>query len=340
MDYTRTQELLTSTGKEVEWFVENYLRSDFSISESIAGIIRYSYEDIGVRLLPFLLRISYEEGGSKFSTILPIAAGIEMIKTSALAIDDVIDNTLLRNTKPSVYAKWGSGLALTSGIFMYSFAFRLIAETLESCDSCANKIGVLGALAQTHEDIYDGQFMDLEFEHDVSITEKQFINMISKTTASFIRVPLVIGAMLWDAPPGLISALSDIGKDIGIAYQLRDDVIDIIGDSEMTGKPKAGDVRDCKMRLPVIHAMRNATTDEAKYLSSLLSNKEVLSNTEMDWVLSLMDRTGSVKYAIDMTKEYCRHATETVTKIETDYSVLAGHLRVVSALISSFEDEN
>jgi geranylgeranyl pyrophosphate synthase len=337
MDVNATLEAIAFTGKEIEDFTAEYLTLEFSGDDPLGEIIGYCSSDIGLRLLPFLLRVSYEAGERAFKEILPTAAGIEMLKASALAIDDVLDESLSRNNKPSVYSKWGANATIAAGTAMYSLAFELSADSLDHCMNCNNKVAVLSLLAKTHKDIYEGQLIDLKFEGNVTVSEEQYLDMISKTTASFIRAPLVIGAMLWDAPQEVIEVLSNVGIDLGMAYQLRDDVIDIIGDPELTGKPKAGDVRERKMRLPLIRALAHSGIDDKEKLAGLLAQDRPLERLEVDWVIGILEQTGSIQYVIDETKKYCTHATDALGKIEARMADLCGHLQAVAALLYTFD---
>ena len=136
----------------------------------------------------------------------------------------------------------------------------------------------------------------------------------------------------------MISPLEKIGHFLGLAYQLRDDAIDIIGDPEFTGKPRAGDIRQRKMRLPMIHGLRNAGAERDKLVKLIRSEKK-LTGPEVEYVIDLLCRTGSVDYTIEKTREYCQRAIEEAEKLPEEQSSLKENLRNVALLISSFQED-
>ena len=331
--------LIVATGDKTSLFLLDYCCNKLSHLETVYEIVKYCLPDVGLRFRPFMLRISYGAGKGSFDNIIEIAAGIELVQISTLVIDDVLDNSSLRNGELSVCKKWGMKQAITLGTIMSSTGLNLVAEGLVRNHVLKNRLDVLQLLEQTHSEIYVGQFIDLEFEGNIDMSEQQYIEMISKTTACFIQAPLVAGAMLWDAPPVLISQLKRIGYNLGMAYQIRDDVIDLLGDTELTGKPKAIDVYDRKMRLPMIQALRCIDSVSRSRLLELLESKENLTTKEVEEVLDLFKQAGSIKYSINKTKEYCLKADELVDTLDSEFDIMKNHLHGVSKLISYFGDE-
>ena len=332
-----TFETARETGQVVEQFLREYCFSALQGQEESARVCEGSLTDIGLRIRPFFLRISCQEGGIVFDKIVPVAAGVEMIQLSTLVIDDILDESPLRNNKPSIFAKEGTKASLSIGTIMSSLGFRLIAEGLEKNHSLKNNIAVIQLFSQTHADIYIGQYLDLRFEGDISVSENQYFDMISKTTACFIQAPLVAGAMLWDACLEITNTLEKAGLSLGMAYQIRDDVIDIIGDSECTGKPIGGDVRRRKMRLPLIRALRELSGRTRRKLAKSLRTTS-LSDGALSEALGLINESGSIDYCISKTQEYCEQATDTINMLSEDLAPLKAHFCVVANWISSFED--
>lgn len=332
-----TLETARETGQVVEQFLREYCFSALQGQEELARACEGSLTDIGLRIRPFFLRISCQEGGIVFDKIVPVAAGVEMIQLSTLVIDDILDESPLRNNKPSIFAKEGTKASLAIGTIMSSLGFCLIAEGLEKNHSLKNNIAVVQLFSQTHADIYIGQYLDLRFEGDMSVGEDQYLDMISRTTACFIQAPLVAGAMLWDACPEIIKTLEKAGLSLGMAYQIRDDVIDMIGDLECTGKPIGGDVRRRKMRLPLIQALWELSGRRRRKLAESLRATS-LSDEAFSEALELINESGSIDYCISKTKEYCEQAANTIDMLSEDFASLKAHLCVVANWISSFED--
>jgi len=213
----------------------------------------------------------------------------------------------------------------------------LICEGLKSRGDLKNAPPIMELVAHTHSEIYVGQFMDLDYEANVTISEEHYFETIQRTTASYIGAPLVIGAMLWDAPVAVLSTLKDVGRSLGLAYQLRDDIIDVIGESEFTGKPRAIDIRDRKMRLPVIHALANLdSTRREKLLATWIGDQE-LRDSQVHEVILMLKQSGSIEYCIGKVRDHCSEARRMVAKLAVTSNGLADQLRVVADLISEFD---
>jgi geranylgeranyl pyrophosphate synthase len=287
-----------------------------------------------------LLRISYERCGRHFSEILPVGAAIELLQISTLVIDDFLDSSLVRNGKPSLFAKWGAEIGVTSGLSMSAEAFVLLGDNLARQGRLKNRMEVLAVLHRAHAAIYSGQFDDLRYEGRTTLSEAEYLAMISKTTAEFLQASLVSGAMLRGASQRVVSVLKDVGLRLGLGYQLRDDVIDLIADPECTGKPTAGDVRERKMRLPVIHALSHLGAKERNRLATIFRLGRSLTKGEVQEVLRLLKVAESVEYAIRRTGEFCRNAEESIRELPSGEKALAARLLAVAGLISKFEDEN
>jgi geranylgeranyl pyrophosphate synthase len=302
--------------------------------------VQHCLSDIGYRFRPYLLKIAYERRGRYFADILPVGAAVELLQISSLVIDDFCDSSSTRNGQPSVVAKWGSKAAVTIGVLLSSEAFALLADSLSRRPRLSNGMEVVVLLQRAHSAIYSGQFDDLRYEGRTTVSEAEYLAMISKTTAEFLQASLVSGAMLRGASERVIGVLNDIGMNLGLAYQLRDDVIDLIADPECTGKPAAGDVRERKMRLPVIHALSHLDGKMRNRLAAIFRLGRSLTKGEVQEVLQLLNVAGSIEYAIRRTGEFCRNAEGAIRQLPSGEKALAARLLAVAGLISKFEGEN
>lgn len=333
-------EMIAATDASVGRYLQEYCTSKLSILKTFSHIVGQTLPDAGVRLRPILLRVGYEAGGRSFENILPIAAGIELMQISTLVIDDVLDKSSIRNAKPTVYAEWGMEQAVATGTAMSSMGLNLVANALHETKGLNNSVLILGMLLQVQVDIYVGQFMDMAFEGDAKILEEQYLEMISKTTGSFIQASLVVGGMLWDAPQDVISAFRDIGIALGMAYQLRDDAIDVIGEAEYTGKPVAGDIRQRRMRLPVIHALARSNGSKADPVLGAFMGSRALEDLQVESIVDSLIRSGSVYYTFMKAKDYCKRAVDSINTLPSEYGNTADQLRTIAHLIGSFEEED
>lgn len=338
----RAKKLLSeveSTGRLVENKLLRCVSKPVRLTRTLKSVVRYALPDIGFRIRPFLIRAAYEGLGRQFSDVLTVCAGIELLQASTLVIDDVFDESPMRNAKPSIFGKWGAKRAFAAGTFMSAEALALVAQALAQSKQLQNHFRVVVLLQRTHSAIYAGQFADVDYAGRTSVSESDYTSMISATTGEFIKASLVIGGVLRGASPRVISILKKAGRDLGLAYQLRDDVIDLIGDPKCTGKPLAGDVRERKMRLPVIHALEKLRGRNRGRLASLYRSGRSLTNAEVREVLDLLDGVGAVGYAISRTKELCSNAARAARQLPGSERLLANRLLAVADLISNFEGE-
>ncbi|MCZ6688093.1 MAG: polyprenyl synthetase family protein [Planctomycetota bacterium] len=330
-------DLMSSTGNSVETFLSKFWLRRASCDSEVMSLVRSTLPDVGLRLRPHLLRVAFEAGGDGFEEILPVAAGVELLQLSTLVIDDILDESDLRNNKPSIFARRGAKETLSIGSIMFAIGFSLIAEGLNENTRLKNPLGIVDLFARTHARIYDGQILDMRLEGDPVASENQYLGMITRTTACFVQASLVSGAMLWDAPPGIIRNLEKIGAALGMACQIRDDVIDVVGDSICTGKPVGGDMRRGKMRLPVIRALSVLPPEKRTLLESLLRQKG-LPDQQLEDALALLAGTDCIDYCIRKTKEYCGQVNRHVSLLPDDLGTLKMQLGTISDLISSFEN--
>lgn len=328
-----THAKIRETSETVEEYLIHYSRTMYTPFFDLGSCM----SDVGLRIRPFLFRISSEAGDIPFKDIVPVAAGIEMVQLSTLVIDDIIDQSPLRNNRPSIFAEQGYGESISIGTILFTQGLSLIADGLLRNEVFKNCLSIIRVLCDTHATIYFGQILDYRLEGCISTNEHDYLDMISKTTACFIQAPLVMGAMLWDAPQENIKHLKVIGYALGMAYQIRDDVIDIIGDSECTGKPIAGDIRRCKMRLPVIRALIELGQADRNHLENLLSISDLPDNSVRE-AIDLVMKTDAINYCISRTQQFCDQARDFIHYLPENVKELKIQLDFIADLISTFND--
>jgi geranylgeranyl diphosphate synthase type II len=209
--------------------------------------MRYSVLSNGKRLRPILAIAAYEACGGKGSAILPAACAIEYIHAFSLIHDDlpIIDNSDLRRGKPTAHVKFGDATALLAGDALALYAFEAIArytdrgkvsprDLLEVLRSLLVSVGISGVVA--------GEELDIEFEGR-SISPDRILEMYRLKTASLIEASVICGAIIAGAPRAKVRALSAYGRNIGLAFQLHDDILDAVGRTSVIGKRSGSDSR-------------------------------------------------------------------------------------------------
>lgn len=264
-------------------------------------------------------------------------SAIELLQNSTLIIDDYLDKSVMRNGHPSVFAQYGGEQAVCVGVAMFSEAINKIISALSTMCDDATSLKILSIILSAHESIYIGQRLDEISRLRARCSEDEYTYTIYNTTASFISAPIQVGAAICGSPDAQIGVLKRSGISMGLAYQIRDDVIDIIGETEFTGKPVAGDLRERKMRLPLIHALANAAPKDRAWLRRILARKRGPSEDEVSHMVEVLVGAGSVEYAIRRARDYCDEAKSILAELPVDKRDVREQLYGVIDLVADFD---
>jgi octaprenyl-diphosphate synthase len=224
-----------------------------------------------------------------------LAALIEVIHTASLIHDDIIDNAGTRRGKPSVHSLWGPNITVLLGdyLFIKSIGLSLRAEDPE----------IIRILADLSARMIEGELVEYSCSGDVEITESRYFEIIDMKTASLFTAAARIGGRLGKQPPGEESALADIGKNLGMAFQIVDDLLDIDGDAGAIGKPVLSDLTEGRITLPLIHALNDGAGGKAGSLARMVGRKDLDADAQNE-VLAILGRSGSLGYARAKADEY------------------------------------
>lgn len=224
--------------------------------------IRYLMGLSGKRLRPMLTLLAYSLYKKDVKRIVPYAVAVEAFHNFTLMHDDIMDNAPLRRGKPTVHEKWNVNTAILSGDVMlvkvYDMFLALEGEKLKA---------VLKIFNQCATHVCEGQQWDMEFEHTNTVTEAQYLQMIKQKTAVLLGFSLELGATLAGASAADRKALREFGINIGIGFQLKDDLLDAYADSKKFGKQIGGDIIENKKTFLLIKAMELAKGKSKKELS-------------------------------------------------------------------------
>jgi len=292
--------LLDTTRFYVEPVIKHYTRLE---DPELQRIVDYSLSPKGYRERPLLTKLSCEAVGGKFKDIILGAVAVELFHFSTLVLDDILDNSPLRGGKKTVYKVYGTNYAIIAAEVLNSLAFlALNHDSLISNVGSSLVIDANNLLKKTYRDVYCGQYLDLSFESVNSTTESQYLDMVSKTTGSLIKCSIVIGAILGGGSKKEINYLDEFGSVIGKAFQIRDDIIEIIGDAQVIGKQLGGDIKQGKMRLPLIRAIYSCTKGERKFLKDFLKNKKN-DEKSIGRCIEIIVESGAIEYSKQIARE-------------------------------------
>ncbi|WP_297436187.1 polyprenyl synthetase family protein [Thermococcus sp.] len=271
----------------------------------------------GKRVRPFVvIRATEAVGGDPEKALYP-AAAVEFIHNYSLVHDDIMDMDELRRGRPTVHKVWGVNMAILAGDLLFSKAFEAVAKAEVSSEK---KARILEVLVKTSNELCEGQALDIEFETRDEVTVEEYLRMISGKTGALFDGSATIGAIVGTDNEEYIKALSKWGRNVGIAFQIWDDVLDLIADEEKLGKPVGSDIRKGKKTLIVSHFFDNATDeDKAEFLrvfgkyagdakGDALIHEDVMG--EVARAIELLRKYGSIDYAAEYAKKLVREANE------------------------------
>lgn len=221
--------------------------------QSLYEPIKYVLSLGGKRIRPVLMLMAYELYRDDVETVMPTALGIETYHNYTLLHDDVMDKAEVRRGKPTVHKVWDENTAILSGDTMLVLAYQLMSRVEERYLS-----DVLDLFTETALQIGEGQQMDLDFENRMDVKEEEYIEMIRLKTSVLLACSLALGAIQADAPVADIERLYDFGVNVGLAFQLQDDLLDVYGDTATFGKKIGGDIIEGKKTFMLINALRLA----------------------------------------------------------------------------------
>jgi octaprenyl-diphosphate synthase len=255
----------------------------------------------GKMLRPALVLLAGEACGATTREHVVLGTVVEMVHMATLVHDDVLDEADMRRGAPSINRLHGNEAAVMLGDLLISHAFHL-CSSLDS--QYASRL-----IGSTTNTVCEGELMQLHQRGNASLSQDEYFAIISRKTASLMSTCCVLGARCAGASPTMIARLENYGLDVGIAFQIVDDVLDIQGDEARMGKTLGRDLDKAKLTLPVIHFLRHAPAAERARAREVLSN----GNPRRAQVLrELLDGSDSVAFALDVARQYVRSALANV----------------------------
>ncbi|WP_316506208.1 polyprenyl synthetase family protein [Nitrosopumilus sp.] len=265
--------------KQVNQIEKNAKRVNKNLNSKLKGNPKELYDAAGhlivhggKRLRPYMVIKSCQLLGGKTSNAMYPASAVEMIHNFTLVHDDIMDNDEMRHGVPTVHKKFGLPIAILAGDVLFSKAYQLITKS-ELSPNATNQL--ISRLAKACVDVCEGQLLDIKMAESKKIpTEPEYITMIGKKTAALFDVSCAMGAICATNKDGDISNLSSFGRNLGIAFQITDDLIGVMGDSKITRKPVGNDLREGKKSLPILMAIKLAKGKDKKIILKVFGNSK------------------------------------------------------------------
>jgi geranylgeranyl diphosphate synthase type II len=275
--------------------------------------ISYLMQLGGKRMRPVLVLISTELFGGNVLKALDAAIGIELFHNFTLMHDDIMDKAPLRRGNPTVHVKWNESAAILSGDVMFVEAYKLMIKVE---DSILRK--VLDIFSDTASGVCQGQQADMNFEKRDDVGLEEYIEMIRLKTAVLLAGSMQIGAIIGGAEQEQADLLYEFGENLGLAFQLQDDILDVYGDPEKFGKQVGGDILADKKTFLLIKARELAIGETALELDRWLNNSDVLPENKVNAITSIYNSIGVRKLAEAEMENYVLKALNALDKIAVD----------------------
>lgn len=290
---------------DVDTLIREQLSSRVPLVEKIAD---YIVSSGGKRLRPLLVIMTAKALNKRGAQANKLAAIIEFLHTATLLHDDVVDTSDMRRGNPTANEKWGNAPSVLVGDFLYSRSFQMMVEL--------KNLQVMAILSNSTCVIAEGEVLQLVNCKNPDTSEEQYMEVIKGKTAMLFEASTHSAAILCEANAEQEKALKDYGHHLGMAFQLVDDVLDYEGDAETMGKNVGDDLAEGKATLPLIHAMREGTHEQAKLIRTAIRKGGL---EDIDAIMEIVNTCGSLEYTKQIARKHVELAQQCLNHLaDTD----------------------
>jgi len=303
--WPQLKDIYTNIQPELD-LVEKRLRSYASSSNQlISEIGSYLFQKSGKRLRPALVVLSSKLLDYEGSDHIFMSALVELIHTASLIHDDIIDNSERRRGNETVHERWGPNITVLLGDYLY---IKSIGLSLQANYERVNKI-----LTDVTTLMIEGELTEYYLSGNFEITEQDYFEIIDKKTASLFSASCQIGGILGKALPEEEQSLMDYGTNLGLAFQIIDDLLDISGNEKILGKPVLSDLNEGRITLPLIYAIKKSSRAERDRISGLLQAKDLDSQARSE-ILEIVTACGALDYTAQRAEEFALKSQEIISR--------------------------
>jgi octaprenyl-diphosphate synthase len=290
--------------------------SDVTVVQDIA---EYLLAGGGKRIRPLLLLLSSKALGFSGDSRIRLGAVVEMLHTATLVHDAIIDDASPRRGKPSANVAWGASKSVLAGDWLYMQSFQTALEE--------RNFHILDLLIGLTQQMVEGELLQIQKLGHL-INEEEYFDLIYRKTAMLFKVSMQLGAALAGSTDEVEAQLGEYGRNLGLAFQIVDDVLDITGEEATIGKPAASDLREGKATLAVIHALERGTGAEREAIRTVLADRN-FSRVKHNTILEILKHHGSLAYAMDAARAYAEAARQSIADLPPANAEAARALRAL-----------
>lgn len=279
-----------------EQILTTHLTSEVSL---ITEVVQYIIQNGGKRLRPLLTLLAAKLSGYRGDAAPKLAAAMEMIHTASLLHDDVVDDASLRRSKPSAKSRWGNSISILVGDFFWCQMSQIIVDH--------GNLRILKTVTDTITKTTEAEILEITKHSDFAIDEEVYLEIIGGKTAALLAACCRIGGILGEVSEDYETALHHYGYDVGIAFQLADDILDYVSEESRFGKHKGVDLREGKLTFPLLVALRAADSKEVKIIKDAMLSGHI-STEKLKAVLDIISRYGGMDRARNLAQKYIDRA--------------------------------
>lgn len=296
--YKNVQEDIAKVEETLTIFVQ-------SPNELISEIGSYLFKKTGKRIRPALLVLCSKMLGYQGKEHILMSALIETIHTASLIHDDIIDNSKLRRGRESVHARWGPNITVLLGDYLY---IKAIGLSLKS-----KYRQIIQILTDISAKMIEGELYEYYVSGKLDLAEKDYLGIINKKTASLFSASCHIGGILGEASKEEKEALIEFGTNLGMSFQIIDDLLDFTGDEKILGKPILSDLNEGRITLPLIYTLNHDGKENRKRMSHLLKESHLGKDTREE-MLEIIRFNGALDYTYKKAEEYSDRSKEIISQ--------------------------
>lgn len=292
-----------------------------NIGKNFHPLAKHQIEAGGKRIRPALAIACCYLLGGKISDVLKPACGLEILHNYTLIIDDIIDKGLFRRNKPTVWAKYGKSMAECISIFYAASIFQTVADSQKSVE-------ISKLFSKIMKTLVEGEILDILFERDghreepyivekrpKNISFKQYLEMIARKTGCLFSACCELGGIIAKAKPKEIEALKEYGINLGIAFQMQDDILDMFGDEKNFGKKIGKDIEERKGgNLVLMMAFKKLSPKDKAKINSIMKQDKIIEADKKE-VMGLIKKTDALIKSVEMAKSYVEQAKKALKKL-------------------------
>ena len=295
---------------------EDYLKKELKYNkpESLYDPVKYILESGGKRLRPLITLYISELFNGKKIVALPAAAALEIFHNFTLAHDDIMDNSSIRRGKKTINAKWDDNTGILSGDVMLIISYEILNQYEDSKYILFSK-----KLTEISRLVCEGQQADMDFTSKNDITENEYFEMIKNKTAVLIGCSFMFGGIAAETNTSNTDLLYRIGLNLGIAFQLEDDLLDCFGDQEKFGKKIGGDILEKKKTLLYLFTYSKLESEKKLEFENIFNSNEIEESEKINSIKSFYETSGALEYLKNKVKVYFNEAEMLIDKLEFDH---------------------